>query len=61
LLRLPKAPSLGSEAHLKIMFHLNNQIKMSKFRTDDWKVVIKIIITLATAILGALGAKELGE
>lgn len=34
---------------------------MSKFRTDDWKVVIKIIITLATAILGALGAKELGE
>ena len=34
---------------------------MSKFRTDDWKVVIKIIITLATAILGALGATELGE
>jgi len=52
---------LGSEAFLKIIFHLNNQIEMSKFRTDDWKVVIKIIITLATAILGALGAKELGE
>ena len=34
---------------------------MSKLRTDDWKVVIKIIITLATAILGALSAKELGE
>ena len=61
MLRLLRAPPLGSEALLKIMFHLNNQIKMSKFRTDDWKVVIKIIITLATAILGALGAKELGE
>ena len=34
---------------------------MFNFSTDDWKVVIKIIITLATAILGALGAKELGE
>ena len=34
---------------------------MSKFRTDDWKVVIKIIITLATAILGALGAKGVGD
>lgn len=35
---------------------------MSKFNNSDWKVIIKVIIAIATTILGALGAgQEMGD
>ena len=33
---------------------------MSKINLTGWKLVIKIIVALATALLGVLGAQELG-
>ncbi len=31
---------------------------MSKFNASDWKVILKIIISIATTILGAFGAQQ---
>lgn len=31
---------------------------MSKFNASDWKVILKIIIAIATTILGAFGAQQ---
>lgn len=32
---------------------------MSKINVSNWKVIIKVIIAIATTILGALGAEQL--
>lgn len=34
---------------------------MSKLNVTDWRVIIKVIIAIATTILGALGAEELSN
>ena len=35
---------------------------MTKFNATDWKVIIKVIIAIATTILGAIGAgQETGD
>ena len=31
---------------------------MSKFNLSEWKVIVKVIIAIATTILGALGAGQ---
>lgn len=35
---------------------------MSKINANDWKVIMKVIIAIATTLLGAFGAQqELGD
>lgn len=35
---------------------------MTKLNATDWKVIIKVIIAIATTILGAIGAgQEMGD
>jgi len=34
---------------------------MSKFNSSDWRVIIKVIIAIATTILGAIGAGKEDE
>ena len=34
---------------------------MSKFSKADWRVIIKVIIAIATTILGAIGAGQVGD
>ncbi len=34
---------------------------MSKLNRNDWQVILKLIIAVATTIFGALGAKEIAE
>ncbi|MGP1480998.1 smalltalk protein [Hoylesella enoeca] len=34
---------------------------MSKMNLTSWKLVIKVIVALATALLGVLGAQEMGD
>ena len=35
---------------------------MTKLNSTDWKVIIKVIIAIATTILGAIGAgQEMGD
>ncbi len=34
---------------------------MSKINISDWKVIVKVIIAIATTLLGALGAQEVGD
>ena len=34
---------------------------MSKLNSSDWKVIIKVIIAIATTILGAMGAGQMGD
>lgn len=31
---------------------------MSKLNITDWRVIVKVIIAVATALLGAIGAQE---
>lgn len=31
---------------------------MTKFNATDWKVIVKVIIAIATTILGAIGAGQ---
>ena len=31
---------------------------MSKLNATDWRVIVKVIIAIATAILGALGVEQ---
>lgn len=31
---------------------------MSKINVSDWRVIVKIVIAIATTLLGALGAQE---
>lgn len=31
---------------------------MSKINVSDWRVIVKIIIAIATTLLGALGVQE---
>lgn len=34
---------------------------MSKLNRNDWQVILKVIIAIATTIFGAMGAKEIVE
>ncbi len=34
---------------------------MSKLNTNGWKVIMKVLIAIATTILGALGVQEAGN
>jgi len=34
---------------------------MSKISTSVWRVIIKIVMAVATTLLGALGAKEVAD
>ncbi len=34
---------------------------MSKLNRNDWQVILKVIIAIATTIFGAIGAKEIVE
>ncbi len=34
---------------------------MSKINRNDWQVILKVIIAIATTLFGALGAKEAAD
>lgn len=44
--------------------NLNQSMKnntMSKINRNDWQVILKVIIAIATTLFGALGAKEAAD
>lgn len=44
--------------------NLNQTMKdntMSKINRNDWQVILKVIIAIATTLFGALGAKEAAD
>jgi len=56
----PSVRSPSETTDLTFINHLNHQTQMSKINLTGWKLVIKVIVALATALLGVLGAQELG-
>ena len=43
--------------------NLNQSMKntMSKINRNDWQVILKVIIAIATTLFGALGAREAAD